>query len=240
MWHEIDAASIRRYSAPLANKLALQTSRGLNGVADGIAALFTSQAEIRRLEAVAAGKGYFYRSINFQARLEEQGSRWLVRWQASIVSEIDALHGIRVSYRVDDLVPESLTDAVIEPDISVETHEADHPRAVERFFRFASPLKRGEERVMTNIRTFRKRDRQERDMFVSKGALRCDDLTLRVSFDEQPCALTWRTTDRAETVRFHEDAALIVREVDGVSATQNVPMPDLAAAYGFYWQYSRR
>ena len=238
IWHEIGPDDIRRYSPPLADKLALRTSLGILNIAGEIASVvFPVSADQKRLVDISSERGFWYRRIDFSAQVFEANARWQLRWDVAIVSETDGLEGIAISYKIDDLLQGSLEDRVLNNDIQLEKAVASHPRAVKRFFRFPMPMERGEERTISYVREFRKTPpHKPSDLFVSKVAIRCDLMILRVSFAQPPSQLFFRIADRGES---HIVADEILSPVLDTSSVQRVISPtDRALTYGFFWTYS--
>ena len=99
------------------------------------------------------------------------------------------------------------------------------------------PMERGEERTISYVREFRKTPpHKPSDLFVSKVAIRCDLMILRVSFAQPPSQLFFRIADRGES---HIVADEILSPVLDTSSVQRVISPtDRALTYGFFWTYS--
>ena len=237
VWHDIDVLTLAKYSPPLADKIGMSTSQGIPSIAKHIAALCGAASPLptRQLSEVADSRGYRYEHITFTAHIEDCGLDWTVRWSVRIAAMRDGLPGVSISYRIDDLIRESLADHVENSDVTLEHRSATHPRAIECYFRFQDELDRGQARDLCYVRRFRKRaPPNNADLFVTKVSTHCDRLIIGVSFDTSPAQLRYKVTDRGESLLFQDDAIAIPQADDTV--TRDIVLPDRSLTYGFYWQ----
>ncbi|HMO41461.1 MAG TPA: toll/interleukin-1 receptor domain-containing protein [Kiritimatiellia bacterium] len=239
IWHDIDAPQIARYSPPLADKLGLATTQGVPTIAKHIASLcgVSILPTSRQPSEIADSRGYRYETIDFSASVRDFGVDWSVRWNVRIAAERDGIPGVYISYRVDDLIRESLADHVENDDVTLEHRAATHPRSIECYFRFRDELDRGQVRDLCYVRRFRKRcPPQTADLFVTKVSSYCDRLSMGVRFDEPPGQVSYRVTDRGESLLFQNDPIALGKT--DATVTRDIILPDQSLTYGFYWQYS--
>lgn len=192
--------------------------------------------ESLRPTALSAARGFFYRSTYQRAEVSDEGSSWFIVQRSTIVATRNGIEGFFTSYRIDDVVPGTLTERV-EGDVTLETVESTHPRSIERFMRLPRPLLEGEEAIVTFSRRFRKTRPQLRDMLVRKGAVRCDQIELEAHFDVRPASAIFRVTDRGELMPFVEEE---LQFVDENTLRRRIATPDPELAYGLYWTYLPR
>jgi hypothetical protein len=230
IWHKVDAEGIRAYSPPLADRVALDTSAGLDVIADEVAVL----CGLQRWADVDDEAMYVYRRTETSVDVSHGGTRWVSSRSTTIKATVDGLSGFATSFRIDDLVPGTLEEKVHEVDVALDVRNTDHPRAIERFFRFHTPLRAGEEATITYVRRFSKRSPQRGDMLVKKGNIRSEEAVLRVSFDVAPARLVYKVADRSEVATFFEKT---VEQPRSLTTVQRISNPDVALSYGLYWTY---
>lgn len=237
IWHKISSDEIRSFSSPLADKVALRTTDGNDHIVEKIVELFgPPTTQFKKLEVLAAERGFSYKKIFLKAQVLDHNSSWIINWNADIVAEKENLEGVGISYRIDDLLENSLVDSVMESDIEIEERTAAHPRSIAKYFKFINPLVKGNIHRISYKRSFRKvSPAKKSDLFVTKVALQCDLLIVCVSFDKAPKRLVYKITDRNESVVFHEK--LIELDINTLEIQKTIKNPDTSLTYGFFWEY---
>jgi hypothetical protein len=235
IWYNISKSRVIRFSPPLANKVAIVDSNA-EVISSKLMHLFSKSGGITdSLDEKTRERGFYYRSHDFSIKIEENNRIWLVDWSAVIQSEIRLLKSIDITFRIDGLIRSSLSDSVLEPDISLADGPSANPWSIKKIFSFDKAIEEGQRKKITYRRSFEKSPPvPTEDYFHSKGAIRCDSLGINLSFAEPPRWISYRVTDRGENYIISEEN---LPHLGSLSLSKTVVLPDKAFSYGYYWGY---
>jgi len=238
IWHEITAKEIRKYSAPLSDKVAFRTSEDIKTIGAKIASLFNPSMAAKLLTSMEIERGFWYKELLYSIHVADNGVSWDFHTHANIVSTKNMLEGIAFSFTINDLQNGSFIDRIEGDGIQLENNSAVHPKGIERFFRFTNHLDLGQEKLITYIRNFKKmKSRSLKYYFLSRGIIHCQLLRIQISFNTPPKSISYFMGDPTMTHIFEEYP--ISFDSSNTSAIKTILFPDKMLSYGFRWEYEK-